>query len=93
MAEVRLARRAVKDLDSLPKKPALSVIAAVDKLADDPSDPSLDVKALVGRRPWRRLRVGNYRMLFRFYEGQKGLILGRVIDRKELEKAVESIPD
>lgn len=93
MAEVRLARRAGKDLDSLSKQAARRVIAAVERLANDPSAPGLDVKVLVGRRPWRRLRVGNYRVLFRFYEGQKLLLVARVMDRKELEKAVESLPD
>lgn len=91
MADVRLARRAVKDLDSLPNKAAQRVVAAIEKTAADPSDPGLDVKILVGRRPWRRLRVGNYRVLFRFNEGQKLLLVGRVIDRKVLDKAVESL--
>lgn len=93
MAEVRLARRAVKDLDSLPKRSARSVMIALEKLAEDPSDPGSDVKALVGRRPWRRLRVGNHRVLFRFYEGQKVLLVGRVVDRKELERAVQNLSD
>lgn len=93
MADVRLARKAVKDLDALPKRAAQRVIAAIEKVAVDPSDAGLDVKALVGRRPWRRLRVGDYRVLFRFSKGQKVLLVGRVIDRKSLEQAVESLPD
>ena len=93
MAEVRLARRAVKDLDSLSKRTVGSVITALERLATDPSDASLDVKALVGRRPWRRLRVASYRVLFHFSDGQKVLLVGRVIDRKELEQAVKSLPD
>ncbi|HLF69962.1 MAG TPA: type II toxin-antitoxin system RelE/ParE family toxin [Actinomycetota bacterium] len=93
MTEVRLARRAVKDLDSLTNRVAHSVITAIERLAADPSDASLDVKALVGRRPWRRLRVGSYRVLFHFSDGQKVLLVGRVIDRKELEQAVKSLSD
>ncbi len=93
MTEVRLARRAVKDLDSIPKRVAENVINAIEKLSADPSDASLDVKVLVGRRPWRRLRVGNHRVLFHFSDGQKVLLVGRVIDRKELNQAVESLPD
>lgn len=91
--EVRLSRRAVKDLDSLPKKNSRSVIVAIERLADDPAATNLEVKMLLGRRPWRRLRVGTFRVLFRFFEGQKGLLVGRVINRKELEKAVLSLPD
>ncbi len=93
MAEVRLARRAVKDLDSLQTKSARNVIVAIEKLGADPSDPNLDVKALVGHRPWRRLRVGNYRVVFRLSEGKKVLLVGRVIDRKALHEAVQSLPD
>jgi mRNA-degrading endonuclease RelE of RelBE toxin-antitoxin system len=93
VAEVRSGRRAVKDLDSLPKKATLTVIAAIEKVASDPSGAGLDVKALVGRRPWRRLRVGSYRVLFRFADRQKVLLVARVIDRKRLEEAVESLPD
>lgn len=93
MAEVRLARRAVKDLDSLPAKSARKVIVDIEKLGADPNDPSLDVKALVGRRPWRRLRVGNYRVVFRLAEGKKVLLVGRIIDRKLLHEAVKTLPD
>lgn len=93
MTEVRLARRAVRDLDSLPKKAARSVIASIERLGADPADPNLDVKTLVGRRPWRRLRVGSYRVLFRLAEGQRVLLVGRVVDRKRLEQAVQSLPD
>lgn len=93
MAEVRLGRRAAKDLDSLSKQAARRVIVAIERLASDPSTSALDVKALVGRRPWKRLRVGDHRVLFRLYEGKGVLLVGRVIDRKELEKAVQSLPD
>jgi len=93
VSEVRLARRAVKDLDSIPKRVAEIVLTAIDRLSADPSDASLDVKALVGRRPWRRLRVGSHRVLFHFSDGQKVLLVGRVIDRKELEQAVKSLPN
>ena len=93
MAEVRLARRAVKDLDSLQAKSARNVIVAIEKLGADPNDKNLDVKALVGHRPWRRLRVGNYRVVFRLSEGKKVLLVGRVIDRKALHEAVQSLSD
>ncbi|HVE76138.1 MAG TPA: type II toxin-antitoxin system RelE/ParE family toxin [Actinomycetota bacterium] len=93
MAEVRLSRRAVKDLDGLSVRDRKSVVAALERLAANPSDPSLDVKPLVGRRPWRRLRVRNFRVLFHLYDSQRTLLVARVIDRKELEQAVLSLPD
>lgn len=92
MTEIRLARRAVKDLESIPKKVAEGIVTAIERLSADPSDTSLDVKALVGRRPWRRLRVGDCRVLFHFSDGQKVLLVGRVIDRQELAQAAKSLP-
>lgn len=41
-------------------KVAQSVMTPIERLSADPSDASLDVKALVGRA-WRRLRVRDYR--------------------------------
>jgi hypothetical protein len=46
----------VQDLDAIPKPAAAHVGAALERLGDDPGS-TLDVKALVGRNPWRRLRA------------------------------------
>lgn len=93
MAEDQLSRRAVKDLDGLQAKVARRVLDALEQLASDPQGSALDVKPLVGRRPWRRLRLGNHRVLFRISKGGKVLLVGRVIDRKELDQAVMTLPD
>ena len=93
MAEVRLSRRAVKDLDALPVKVARRVSDALERLSVDPQDAGFDVKLLVGRRPWRRLRIGNHRVLFRMSDRGKVLLVARVVDRKELEQAVLTLPD
>lgn len=93
MAEVRLARRAVKDLDSLSDKAAERVANALELLGRDPESRSLDVKPLKGRSPWRRLRVGDHRAVFRRSNGGKVLLVARVIDRKYLERAIETLPD
>ena len=93
MAAVELSRRAVRDLDRLPKRTAARVADALERLGADPRASSLDVKALVGRRPWLRLRVGNHRVLFRISADQRVILVARVIDRRELEQAVASLPD
>lgn len=93
MAEVRLSRRAAKDLDAVPAKVARRVADALERLAEDPRDSSFDVKLLVGKRPWRRLRIGDYRILFRPSGGGKVLLVGRVVDRKELKQAVLTLPE
>jgi mRNA interferase RelE/StbE len=93
VAEVRLARRAVKDLDALPDKVARRIVDLLEKLSRNPQAPEFDVKLLVGRRPWRRLRTGDYRVMFRLSDGGKVLLVGRVVDRKELEQALLTLPD
>lgn len=93
MAEVRLARRAVKDLDSLPDKAAERVTNALELLGQDAESRSLDVKPLKGRKPWRRLRVGTHRVVFRRSNGGKVLLVARVVDRKYLDRAVTTLPD
>lgn len=91
MRVVRLSRRATRDLDALPKKTAQRVIATLNALGDDPRSAALDIKALVGQRPWLRLRVGSYRILFR--TDKDVVLVARVIDRKDLDRAVRSLPD
>lgn len=93
MPEVRLSRRAVGDLDPLPKRTARRIADALEELAEDPRSARFDVKPLVGRRPWRRLRVGDHRVLFRSAEGGSVLLVGRVVDREELERAIRTLPE
>ena len=93
MAEIRLSRRAVKDLDALSKRTAARVLGVLERLAEDPTSDRLDVKGLAGRRPWRRLRVGDYRILFKPVDRSRILLVARIIDRKELDRAVAGLPE
>lgn len=91
MAEIRLSRRAEKDLDGLPKRAATRVVDALGSLGDDPGSSQLDVKALTGRRPWRRMGVGDYRVLFKVVERGRIVLVGRVIDRRDFERALSTL--
>jgi mRNA-degrading endonuclease RelE of RelBE toxin-antitoxin system len=91
--EVRLARRAVRDLDDLPKRTARRIADVLEELAADPGSTAFDVKPLVGRRPWSRLRVGDFRVLYRPAQAGAVLLVGRVVDRKELDRAVRTLPE
>jgi len=93
VAEVRLARRAEKDLDALTKRVAVRVLNALEALGEDPGAEQLDVKPLVGRRPWRRMRVGDYRVLFKVADRGRIVLVARVIDRRDLERALTTLPD
>lgn len=91
MAEVRLARRAQQDLDALGDKVAQRVLGALERLRADPRDPSLDVKVLSGRRPWRRMRVGEHRELFRLADRGRTVLVARIVDRRDLQRAVRAL--
>jgi len=92
VADIRLSRRAVKDLDALAKRTAARVLGVLERLGEDPASAELDVKGLAGRRPWRRLRVGDHRVLFKPVDRGRILLVARIIDRKELERAVAGLP-
>jgi hypothetical protein len=58
---------------------------------------NLDVKALSGRAPWLRMRVGDWRVLYRpltqaeAAESGRGWLVARVVDRRDLERSVRSL--
>ena len=63
---VELGRRAEKDLKALaPKVREVVVQALLTGLTEDPPPENLDVKPLKGAAPWMRLRVGDYRIVYR----------------------------
>lgn len=90
---VVLSPRAAGEYEGLPLAATRRVTVALDRLASDPTAPIPNVKALVGRKPWRRLRVGPYRILFRLSRKGTELWIGRIVDRKELERAVRTLPE
>lgn len=61
------------------------------------ADRELDVKALRGSEPWLRLRVGDYRVIFRTIgadeRGAEGatVLIARVVHRRDLERTVDTL--
>jgi hypothetical protein len=70
-----------------------------------------DVKALQGAAPWLRMRVGDYRIIYRPLskdelaqaveetrasgdepEASEGYLVQRIVHRRDLERAVASLP-
>jgi hypothetical protein len=51
--------------------------------------PNLDVKPLKASGPWARLRVGEYRILYRPIDG--GWLVERLVDRRDLERAIGTL--
>lgn len=79
----------------------------MDGLATVPQPANLDIKAVVGASPWLRLRVGDYRVLYRpltgdeiadiagregRLEGDNGFLVHRIVHRRDLERAVHALP-
>lgn len=92
--EIVYLKPAAKDLRQLKDATITKRIAvAVRQVANGEGAP--DVVSVVGRPPWRRLRVGDWRILFRTAEidGTETLIVLRVIPRGELDAAVARLPD
>ena len=87
---VVLTDRAIADLEALSLKVRLQVSQDLASLARDPLPPQPAVKKLQGYRPpLYRLRAGDYRVLYRV--AQKTVTILRVIDRRDLDRALGSL--
>ena len=71
-----------------------------------PPPENLDVRPVSGHAPWLRLRAGAFRILFRrltraeldllierrgAVQADFGFLIGRIIDRSELERAIATL--
>ncbi len=52
---------------------------------------NLDVKPLQGRPGWWRLRVGDWRILY--LADANGIVVERIVNRRDLERAVSTLAD
>jgi mRNA interferase RelE/StbE len=96
MSRIVLSRRAERDLRRIGRGEALARLReALEGLAD--GEASLDVKPLAGSAPWHRLRVGDYRVLYRAVEPDEAgdsdarFLVARVVHRRDLERAVTTL--
>jgi mRNA interferase RelE/StbE len=92
---IEIARRAVRDLRRMDGPQRRRIREALEALAAGAGN--LDVKALAGRSPWLRMRVGDWRVLYRpltqeeAADGGPGWLVARVVDRRDLERSVRSL--
>ena len=80
MYSVRVLRRAVRDIASLPKEYTRLVSQHIDGLEENPRPP--DSKRLRGRRDYS-LRVGAYRILYEIDDQAQTVTVYRVRHRRE----------
>ena len=65
MNYIEINTRFLNDLRRLPPRVQQRVSTALDALQLEPLPLNLDIKSLKGHWPWLRLRVGDWRILFR----------------------------
>ncbi len=91
---INLLAKAERDLRQIGPGPQRGRILAGLRDLDTGSG-NLDIKALVGSAPWLRLRVGDYRVLYRDTDSTAGVVhvITRIVHRRELDRAVTTLPE
>lgn len=90
LGRIAIAPRATRDLKRLDRPTRRRVQQAFEALAADAAN--LDIKPLAGHAPWRRLRVGENRVVFReAADGDARYLVARVIDRRDLHRAIDRL--
>jgi mRNA-degrading endonuclease RelE of RelBE toxin-antitoxin system len=105
---LELSSKAERDLRKLAKRSradARSVRDGLDQLRRGAAN--LDVKQVQGHPPWWRMRVGDWRVLYRpltagevaelsdargAVAGSSGFLVFRIVNRADLERGVETLP-
>ena len=88
MERILLSTRAARDLRRLGPGPELDRIeAGLQRLST--GGPNLDIKPVTGSAPWLRLRVGDWRVLYRPAGDQ--ILVARIIHRSELQQAIHTL--
>lgn len=104
MPYLRLTSRARRDLKRLDVRDARRIARALESLRGGARQ-ELDVKALQGRQPWLRMRIGPYRVIYRPLGAHElavvstverrgetsGYIVERIVHRRDLDQAVDSL--
>jgi mRNA-degrading endonuclease RelE of RelBE toxin-antitoxin system len=85
---ILVSTRAVRDLRRLGPGPELDRIeAGLQRLSS--GDPNLDIKPVTGSTPWLRMRVGDWRVLYR--PANNLILVARIIHRSELQQAIRTL--
>jgi mRNA-degrading endonuclease RelE of RelBE toxin-antitoxin system len=104
MRHVELSRQAVRDLRKVTPGAGLDRLEAAltQQLTADPPPDNLDIKALQGRAPWLRLRVGDWRIIYRpltreeldrlnVSDQPEGYLVARIVNRRDLERTLRTL--
>ena len=78
---IRIKQSAAKDLAGIHKNDRLRLVSAIDELAKNPYRGSALKGDLTGLR---RIRVGNYRVVYEIREGELVVLVVRIAHRREV---------
>lgn len=91
---VELDRQAQRDLRKLhPDDHRAALRALRDILTHEPLPANANDRALKGHEPWRRLRVGELRIIWRPVDTDGTRRVARVVHRGALERAVRTLSE
>jgi len=98
-AHVDVSRRAERDLRNLSAPDRQRLLNAIEQtFGRGPLPADVDDRPLSGRAPWRRLRVGELRVLYREMTSEElpsgvthGRRIARIIHRGDLHRAVGTL--
>ena len=94
LSNIKLAPRAIRDVKRLDRQTRKRVQQALQALGAGAAN--LDVKPVAGHSPWRRLRAGEHRVLYRELADATDsrysrYLVARVIDRRDLHRAIDKL--
>jgi mRNA interferase RelE/StbE len=84
----RWRERAVRQLRAIPEQTALAVLQALTPLGDDPRRSDANIKKLAGYSDRYRLRVGDYRIVYKITDTQLIILIVGVGHRREAYRAL-----
>jgi mRNA interferase RelE/StbE len=77
---VEFSEQALATLQRMPRNVKATILAKLDRLAADPSAPNNNVRVLQGE-PGFRLRVGDWRVIYRLDQGRLVVVVIRIAPR------------
>jgi mRNA interferase RelE/StbE len=101
-----LTTRAEKDLRKIDPQARRPLVAALDRLVEVPQPKNLDIETISGHEPFCRLRIGDWRIIYRpladheiailvmrrgSLESTTGFLIERIIDRQHLKRVVATL--
>jgi mRNA interferase RelE/StbE len=77
-------RKALRQLDAATRK---DILQAMRALGSDPKPPA--VKSLKGHRPWLRIRVGDYRIIYNADDAARLITVAVVGHRRDVYRGID----